>query len=424
MRVWPGSAYPLGATWDGSGTNFALFSEVAERVELCLFDRGDGSETRVELTEVDGFVWHCYLPGVSAGQQYGYRVHGPYAPDRGQRCNAAKLLLDPYGKAVEGELRWCEALFSYQPGAPDAINTRDSAPFMPRNIVINPYFDWADDRPPRTPYHETVIYEAHVRGLTLRHPEVPPGQRGTYAGLYAACGDPVIRDRVRSAYAALVTEVERLSGADQERLDEFFRTGMWLNVAAAMGVEDLSVGGERVRREARAGGATLEPAARARPTRPVRGRAPARSPSARRPPRAAVEPPAVGAGLAVMLGARALQRHAAGVVADRADLVDVVGRSGAARAGSAASSARLSSTGRASGPTSWINVGTTHATASWARFHWHASWIIVSPARSAIGRIASIRSRPASIQPAGRKRGGRCGRAPGPGSTSSKNRPP
>ncbi|HTP14643.1 MAG TPA: glycogen debranching enzyme, partial [Streptosporangiaceae bacterium] len=182
MRVWPGTAYPLGATWDGSGTNFALFSEVAHRVELCLFDSG-GCETRVEVTEVDGFVWHCYLPGVGPGQQYGYRVHGPYAPGRGHRCNAAKLLLDPYGKAVEGQVSWNEALFSYRFGAPDAINTRDSAPFMPRNVVTNPYFGWGDDRPPRTPYHETVIYEAHVRGLTLRHPEVPPEQRGTYAGL-------------------------------------------------------------------------------------------------------------------------------------------------------------------------------------------------------------------------------------------------
>src|ERR1019366_1548986 len=133
MRVWPGTAYPLGATWDGSGTNFALFSEVAGRVELCLFDPG-GSETRVELTEVDGFVWHCYLPGAGPGRHYGYRVHGPYAPGRGHRCNPAKLLLDPYGKAVEGQVRWHEALFSHRFGAPDAVNTRDSAPFMPRHV--------------------------------------------------------------------------------------------------------------------------------------------------------------------------------------------------------------------------------------------------------------------------------------------------
>src|ERR1017187_4265219 len=192
MRVWPGTAYPLGATWDGSGTNFALFSEVADRVEVCLFQPGDRRETRVELTEVDGFVWHCYLPGVGPGQQYGYRVHGPYAPGRGHRCNAAKLLLDPYGKAVEGQVRWHEALFSHGPGAPDAISTRDSAPFMPRNVVTNPYFDWGNDRQPRTPYHETVIYEAHVRGLTLRHPQIAPEQRGTYAGL----ASPVIIDHL------------------------------------------------------------------------------------------------------------------------------------------------------------------------------------------------------------------------------------
>jgi isoamylase len=183
MQVWPGTPYPLGATWDGAGTNFALFSEVAERVELCLFDAGDGSETRVPVTEVDGLVWHCYLPGVEPGQRYGYRVHGPYRPERGHRCNPAKLLLDPYGKAVDGEVTWHQAVFSYQHGNPSVLNSDDSAPYMPRNVVINPYFDWGDDRPPRTPYHETLIYEANVRGLTMRHPEVPAEQRGTYAGL-------------------------------------------------------------------------------------------------------------------------------------------------------------------------------------------------------------------------------------------------
>jgi glycogen operon protein len=182
MRVWPGTAYPLGATWDGSGTNFALFSEVAEQVELCLFD-GDEPETRVPMPEVDGFVWHCYLPGVGPGQRYGYRVHGPYEPGQGHRCNPAKLLLDPYAKAIDGQVTWHQAVFAYQHGNPAAVNTEDSAPFMPRNVVINPYFDWADDRPPRTPYHQTLIYEAHVRGLTARHPEVPAEQRGSYAGL-------------------------------------------------------------------------------------------------------------------------------------------------------------------------------------------------------------------------------------------------
>jgi isoamylase len=194
MQLWPGTAYPLGATWDGSGTNFALFSEVAEQVELCLFgvDGGSaspaGAETRVELAEVDGFVWHGYLPGIGPGQRYGYRVHGPYEPRRGHRCNPAKLLLDPYGKAVEGTLRWNEALFSHRHGHHGSVNSADSAPFMPRNVVINPYFDWADDRQPRTPYHETLIYEAHVRGLTLRHPEVSAELRGSYAGL----GSPAV----------------------------------------------------------------------------------------------------------------------------------------------------------------------------------------------------------------------------------------
>ena len=182
MQIWPGAAYPLGATWDGSGTNFALFSEVADRVQLCLFD-ADDTETRLDLTEVDGFVWHCYLPSVGPGQRYAYRVWGPYEPKQGHRCNPAKLLLDPYGKAVDGTVRWDPAVFDYQLGNPAQRNDADSAPFMPRNVVINPYFDWTGDRQPRTPYHQTVIYEAHVRGLTMRHPQVPAELRGTYSGL-------------------------------------------------------------------------------------------------------------------------------------------------------------------------------------------------------------------------------------------------
>ncbi|GAA4514458.1 glycogen debranching protein GlgX [Actinoallomurus oryzae] len=181
-EVWPGTPYPLGASWDGTGTNFALFSEVAQRVELCLFDQR-GRETRLELPEVDGFVWHGYVLGVGPGQRYGYRVHGPHEPKYGHRCNPAKLLLDPYGKAVDGALKWHESVFSYHFAAPSELNTADSAPYMPKNVVINPFFDWGDDRPPRTPYNETVIYEAHVKGLTRLHPEIPKSQRGTYAGV-------------------------------------------------------------------------------------------------------------------------------------------------------------------------------------------------------------------------------------------------
>ncbi|MGZ3145797.1 glycogen debranching protein GlgX [Lentzea chajnantorensis] len=182
MKAWPGTSYPLGATYDGVGTNFALFSEVADRVELCLFD-DDGTETRVHLPEVSGFVHHGYLHGVGPGQRYGYRVHGPYDPERGLRCNPTKLLIDPYAKAISDGLRWDESLYSYRFGAPDERNDDDSAPFVPKSVVVNPFFDWAEDRLPRTPYNESVVYEAHVRGLTIDHPEIPERMRGTYAGL-------------------------------------------------------------------------------------------------------------------------------------------------------------------------------------------------------------------------------------------------
>src|SRR5215467_7823412 len=181
MAAWPGTAYPLGATHDGVGANFALFSSVAERVDLCLFDDA-GAEDRVTLHEMDGFVWHGYLPGVGPGQRYGYRVHGPYDPAAGHRCNPAKLLLDPYAKAIDGILAWNPAVFSYRFGRPDERNDEDSAPYVPRSVVTNPYFDWAADRSPGTPYHESVIYEAHVRGLTMRHPGIPEAERGTYLG--------------------------------------------------------------------------------------------------------------------------------------------------------------------------------------------------------------------------------------------------
>ena len=182
MQVWPGNAYPLGATYDGSGTNFALFSEVAERVELCLFD-AKGAETRVDLPEMDGFVWHAFVPGVEPGQHYGYRVYGPYDPKQGLRCNPAKLLLDPYAKAIDGHIDWHPSLFSYDLGRPDTFNTEDSAAHLPKSVVINPYFDWGVDRPPRHQYADSVIYEAHVKGLTKRHPEIPAELRGTYAAI-------------------------------------------------------------------------------------------------------------------------------------------------------------------------------------------------------------------------------------------------
>ncbi|MDN3482817.1 glycogen debranching protein GlgX [Arthrobacter sp. APC 3897] len=182
MEVWPGDAYPLGATYDGNGTNFALYSEVAESVTLCLFD-DDGVETCVRLTEVDAYVWHCYLPQVMPGQKYGYRVDGPNDPAQGTRCNPNKLLLDPYAKAVSGEIDWDQSLFGYNFGDENSRNDEDSAAHMMMGVVINPFFDWDGDRKPKIPYHQSVIYEAHVKGLTERHPDVPEEQRGTYAGV-------------------------------------------------------------------------------------------------------------------------------------------------------------------------------------------------------------------------------------------------
>ena len=183
MEVWPGSPYPLGATYDGAGTNFAIFSEVATQVVLCLFDEAR-RETRITLPEVTGHVWHGYLPEVRPGQRYGYRVHGPYDPVSGHRNNHHKLLIDPYAKAIEGQVRWGQAAYAYPLEASDAaMDITDSAPDVPLCVVINPYFDWGNDRQPRTPWHETVIYEMHVKGFTQRMPRVPEKLRGTYAGL-------------------------------------------------------------------------------------------------------------------------------------------------------------------------------------------------------------------------------------------------
>jgi isoamylase len=165
LECWRGKAYPLGASYDGSGTNFAVFSEIAERVELCLFDT-EGTEKRVTLPEVDGFVWHGFIPNAEPGQRYGYRVYGPNDPRAGQRCNPNKLLLDPYAKAIDGTFAWDQSLFGYDFGDPDSRNGDDSAVAMPKSVVINPFFDWGVDRPPGHEYADSVIYEAHVKGLT------------------------------------------------------------------------------------------------------------------------------------------------------------------------------------------------------------------------------------------------------------------
>ena len=193
MQIWPGKPYPLGATYDGTGTNFALFSEVADRVVLCLVG-DDGTEECVDLTEVDGFVWHVYLPSVQPGQRYGYRVHGPYEPTKGLRCDPSKLLLDPYAKAVDGQVDGDAVAVLLQVRRPRRSRTpTDSLGHTMLSVVINPFFDWADDRLPRHEYHESVIYEAHVKGLTQTHPGIPDDIRGTYA----AIGHPAMIDHLR-----------------------------------------------------------------------------------------------------------------------------------------------------------------------------------------------------------------------------------
>lgn len=177
--------YPLGAHYDGAGVNFSIYSQVADKVELCLFDDQD-RETRIEMTEQNSYVWHNYLPGIQPGQRYGYRVYGPYDPNRGLRCNPNKLLLDPYAYAIEGNIDSDESLFSYwfkNPNDNSAMNTLDSAGHTMKSVVVNPYFDWGADRHPNIPYHDSVIYEAHVRGMTNLNLDVPPDIRGTYAGL-------------------------------------------------------------------------------------------------------------------------------------------------------------------------------------------------------------------------------------------------
>jgi len=186
-RVWPGSPYPLGATWDGKGVNFALFSENAEKVELCLFDdRGKTETQRIALPEYTDEIWHGYLPDARPGQLYGYRVHGPYDPENGHRFNPNKLLIDPYAKSLAGRITWNDALFGYRIGDPQedlSFDDRDSARYTYKCRVVDTGFTWGEDTPPATPWDETIIYEAHLRGFTMRHPEIPDDMRGTFAGM-------------------------------------------------------------------------------------------------------------------------------------------------------------------------------------------------------------------------------------------------
>jgi glycogen operon protein len=186
-RVWPGRPYPLGATWDGSGTNFAVFSAHAEKIELCLFDEtGAIEEHRISLSENTHEIWHAYLPDIPAGQLYGYRAYGPYAPNEGHRFNPNKLLLDPYAKAIDGEIRWNDALFGYDVRAKEkdlVMDRRDSAPYMPKCVVIDPAFTWGELGSPRTPYDQSVIYEMHAKGYTMMNPSVPDDMRGTFEAL-------------------------------------------------------------------------------------------------------------------------------------------------------------------------------------------------------------------------------------------------
>ncbi len=205
-RTYPGNPYPLGATWDGLGVNFALFSEHAERVELCVFERAEGvpEVARIPIRDQTDYVWHTYLPEARPGWLYGYRVYGPYSPAHGQRFNPHKLLIDPYAKALTGPIRWSDAMFGYQLSAGrDAdltFDTRDSATGMPKSVVIEPTFSWGDDRPPRTPWHNTVIYEAHVKGFTYLHPGLDEPARGTYSALMAP---PVLEHLQRLGVTAI-----------------------------------------------------------------------------------------------------------------------------------------------------------------------------------------------------------------------------
>ena len=198
INTFPGTPYPLGATWDGHGVNFALYAENATGVELCLFDQRMGAtqSASVQMLERTHHMYHVYIPGIKPGQLYGYRVHGPYDPANGHRFNPAKLLIDPYAKAIAGTIEWDDALFGYEVGHDNGdlqISNTDSAPFIPKSVVINNHFDWSDDKPPKTPYHKSIIYETHVKGFTKLHPDIPKEIQGTYAAL----GHPVTIDYLK-----------------------------------------------------------------------------------------------------------------------------------------------------------------------------------------------------------------------------------
>ncbi len=196
--VWPGSPYPLGAQWDGKGVNFAIFTDDASKVELCLYDKsGRRQQACLEFTEYTNETWHMYIPGLKPGQLYAYRVHGPYDPQNGQRYNPAKLLLDPYARAIAGDIQWHDALFGYTVGSPDqdlSRDARDSARYLPKCVVIDPNFNWEGDTQLKIPFYQTIIYEMHVKGFTMQHPGVPEALRGTYAGL---C-QPAVIDYLKS----------------------------------------------------------------------------------------------------------------------------------------------------------------------------------------------------------------------------------
>jgi len=184
--TYPGSPFPLGATWDGEGVNFALFSEKATAVDLSLFDSKTNREQRIRVKEIDNHIWHIYMPGLMPGQLYGYRVYGPYEPQNGDRFNPNKLLIDPYAKALSGRVDWHNAIFGYEVGHPEedlSFSEEDSAPYVPKGVVIDPSFDWENDKAPKIPYHQTIIYEAHVKGLTQLHPDIPEEIRGTYSAI-------------------------------------------------------------------------------------------------------------------------------------------------------------------------------------------------------------------------------------------------